>query len=151
MLCGGRGSIQACDRALSGPDKRHQLAATEPECLRVYACVRDMVPECLHVCKTLYLEPIPVGPGPLPLPLNLEENSIVPPHPPKKRLLLCGPAPALAASIPSGASWSAQTLPCRNPCSPPIQLARAGQGHSALGPQASPASINANDFSKVLA
>lgn len=33
MLCRGRGSIQACDRALLGPDKRHQLPATE--CARV--------------------------------------------------------------------------------------------------------------------
>ena len=31
MLCGGRGSIQACDKALLGPDKRHQQAPSNRE------------------------------------------------------------------------------------------------------------------------
>lgn len=55
LLCGGRGSIQACDRALLGPDKRHQLPATESkEC----ACGCERVCVCLYascVCVSVYI------------------------------------------------------------------------------------------------
>lgn len=39
MLCTGRRSIQACDRALLGPDKRHWLSATDStKCVYVRVC-----------------------------------------------------------------------------------------------------------------
>ena len=56
MLCGGRGSIQACDKALLGPDKRHQPAPSNGEggaCVCVCVCERER--ERQHVFALIYV------------------------------------------------------------------------------------------------